>query len=405
MGYKIPQIAGNSNAISASNPYITCVNSELTQANTEAWVQFYVTKPGKFSGLSVSVAGANASGTSTFTFRKNGSDGAQSLTIPSGTTGIFSDTTNEDAVAVGDLINVRVSYSAGTITPSSVTIFFEAYDGTSTSFLMSASGSASLTAANLTRYVGPNGPLPTNLGTEHIAQNILNHDCTISDFGVYISANARATNTTFRVRKNGANTSLTAVVGGGVTGLVQSGNSDSLAVSDLFNYQFVTSTGSQNITIRNIQSTLTSDKADEITILANASFVRSSTAANIWGKVAGTLGVNTGTEVTQRVYLGLECEVSRFSLYVSINASNRDMDIYLRAGSADTNNVIANARGVTGWQQDTANVQSIFPNNQLAFRSINTGTSGSGNVTYTATSFLVKLPPLPTAFRPQIIWW
>lgn len=406
-GQLIPQVVGfNPSALSA-NYYTGGVNANGSASANEAEVQFYVTKDGTFSGLSVNITASNATGDSTLTFRKNSADGNNTVTFASGVTGLVQDTTHTDTVAVGDLINFQLSYTAGTATFSSWTIMFEADDGSTTQFNMSAGQPAGYGNNNAIRYMYPVGTLVTNLTTESLTQNWIQHDCVLSNYGVYVSANTRTTTTTFRPRVNGAD----APASGGVvqytstqTGLKRNTSTTvTLTAGDLFDLSWVTGGSGNLITISNIQYTLTSDNPREITMMGGSVFTRSSTASAILGRVASGLGSASGTETQNRVFLGVDGEISKFALYVSANTSNRDMDILLRISGASGNNVVSNTLSTTGWLQDTTHTDTITASDYLAFRSlISSGGAGTGNVTYTALSYLITLPDLAT-FRPIIM--
>ncbi len=396
-GYKVPHVVSFNGASTIGANYYPIVHARATATATEAEVQFYVPKAGTFTGLSVLVAAANATGDTTVKFRKNGADGNNTVTIGSTLTGLFQDTTNSDSVSAGDLINMQITYTAGTITLNSVTIFFEASDGSTTQFLMAASALASFATNNTTRYTYPVGNLLSST-TEPIVQNMINHGSVASNFGAYVSANARTTNTTFRFRKNAGNGNQSVVFGSGVSGLLRdTSNTDSITAGDLVNFSFSTLGSGGNINIRNFQITLVSDNPQQITFLGASAFTRSSTASSIWISPIGGLGTNTSTETQQKMFIGSVGEVSKFGIYVSANASNRDMSIRMRISGTNGNNDITNLQGTTGWFQDTTNTDTITSTDTIAIRSLVTaGGTGTGNVTYNATTFLFTLPASAT---------
>ncbi len=403
-GHKVPHIVGFNPSTIAAGYYTGGVNANGQSAAAEAEVQFYITKAGTYTGLSVNVTVANATGDSTLTFRKNGADGNNTVTVSSGATGLFQDTTNSDTVAVGDLVNFNLTYTAGSAAFSSWTILFEADDGSTTQFNMAAGQPAGYGNNNAIRYMYPVGTLVTNLTTESLTQNMINHNCVMSNFGVYVSANTRTTTTTFRPRVNAAD----APSSGGVvqytstqTGLRRNTSTTvTLTAGDLIDLSWVTGGSGNLITISNIQYTLTSDNPREITIMGGSVFARSSTASAIFGRVADNLGLNTGTETQNRVFVGASGDISKWAIYVSSNLSTRDMDIVLRISGATGTNSVTNTLSTTGWLQDTTHTDAITASDYLAFRSlVNSGGAGTGNVTYNATSFLLTLPDLAT-FTP-----
>lgn len=405
MAQKTPQIVSFGSG-TLSNTYYPIVMANGTGSGTEIDVQFRVSKPGTFSNLSALVGTANASGDTTIRFRKNGADGNQTVTIPQSSTAGVEDTTNTDSVASGDLVNVSISYTAGSIALSSMTILFEADDGTTTQFLMTIGFPAGFTNNNTTRYHTPVGNIiTTNFTSEVQAANLIQHDMVASDFAVYIPTNARTTNTTFRVRKNSANQSQVVTFGSTVTGLiVDTTNTDSFSVNDVLNFSTTTAGGGNGISIRNMQLTLTSDVDGEMTLLANTSWTRSSTASDLFGSVVGALGAAADAEVFHRARLLRNAEASGLAIYISSNASNRDVNVHLRVNGSNGNNTFLNSAGTTGWFQDTTNSDSISDTQNINFRSLAVS-AGTGNTSYTLISLKLTLEEIATLKIISSGWW
>ncbi len=77
-----------------------------------------------FSHLSTYVFFNSADAAVVFTFRKNGGDGNQQLSIPAGTTGYYEDTVNTDSVSTGDNLATEGDASAVTAALGVVTAMF-----------------------------------------------------------------------------------------------------------------------------------------------------------------------------------------------------------------------------------------------------------------------------------------
>ncbi len=389
-GYKVPHIVGVSEVL--GNGRFFPVATTWQSSTSESDVEFHVTKDGTFSGLVAVIYSANTSGDSTFTFRKNGSNGNQSVTVAQNTTGIHQDTINSDTVSVGDTISIGLTTTAGSIGISSLTILFEADDGSTTQFLMTRASFA-FSNNNTFRYIVPAGELLVNNFTnESAASNYIFNDSVASNLGVYVSANARSTSTTFRFRKNESFGNQIVQFNGGESGFISdSSNTDSLSANDLINFRLQTYGGGNAITIKNIQLTLTSDNPREVSLMSGGTFVRSSTGAAIYGRIAGGTGNPSGTETSNNSVLGVDATLSNFSIYTSVNASNRDMTIAFRNGFSNGNQSVTNNAGVTGWSQDLSNSDVVAPLDRINFRSLATS-SGSGNVTYMNVSQLLTFP-------------
>lgn len=390
-GYKVPHIIGVSNT--AGNGTYFSASMSWGSSSVEANVEFHVTKDGTFSGLTTLTDSANTSGDSTFTFRKNGSDGNQSVTVAQNTAGINQDTVNSDSVSEGDTVSIGLTTTAGSIGIASLTILFEADDGSTTQFLMSRGSPSAFGNNNTVRYIVPVGEIiTTNFTNESNASNYIMTDAVASNLGVYILDNTRTTDTRFALRKNGALGNQLVTFSGGQTGFASDSiNTDSIAADDLINFRMQTFGSGNQITLRNIQLTLTSDNPQEMTLLGGGPYVRSSTGAALYGRVGGGSGNPSGNEVNNNSVLGVDATLSKFSIYTSANASNRNMTITFRSGFSNGNQSVTNNAGVTGWSQDLSNSDVVAPLDRIDFRTQATS-AGSGNVTYMNVSQLLTFP-------------
>lgn len=88
------------------------VNATENFAKFQLWADFVLTK------MNVRVTTNTRNGTGTVKLRVNGADGNNNVSVPSTTTGLFSDTTNSDTVTESDEVNFAYSVagSSGSIT-------------------------------------------------------------------------------------------------------------------------------------------------------------------------------------------------------------------------------------------------------------------------------------------------
>lgn len=108
-----------SSSISTTTAVYNVLSGRQTNSTTpgESAAQIKASQSMIFSNLSVGIAGNAATAASTFRFRKNAANGNQVISIASGATGYFTDTTNTDAVVAADELNYSwVSGSAGAVT-------------------------------------------------------------------------------------------------------------------------------------------------------------------------------------------------------------------------------------------------------------------------------------------------
>lgn len=84
-------------------------HGEHPKSATESAITFKAPYDGTLSGLRIRIpSGTFNTANATARIRINGADGNQNLSIPTGTTGFFEDTTNTDSVLQGDEITVRL---------------------------------------------------------------------------------------------------------------------------------------------------------------------------------------------------------------------------------------------------------------------------------------------------------
>lgn len=98
-------------------------NSDTTESNWD----FPIPKAGTLKNFYVRVKSNTANQACTLTIRKNGADTALTLTVPSSTSGTFSDTSNTVSVAAGDLITIKdvSTTTSGTATLISCSMVLE----------------------------------------------------------------------------------------------------------------------------------------------------------------------------------------------------------------------------------------------------------------------------------------
>lgn len=111
-------------ALANSSSFYTTFGA-IVAGGSEAATQFKIHLAFTASKLGIMISAntiATGSG-STFTFRKNGANGNQTVSIPTSTTGYFEDTVDTDSIASGDLITSQFSGGGtGTATSASIAI-------------------------------------------------------------------------------------------------------------------------------------------------------------------------------------------------------------------------------------------------------------------------------------------
>ncbi len=214
---------------------------------TESTIQTKLRSPGTLKNFMFSVASNARTTATTANSRVNGANGNLAISVGASATGFFEDTTNSDALNVGDLIDFAVTTGtgAGTITGGVLKAELVTADG---SFLLGESSSAQTLAANLTRYM-PFGAASERDATESLVQQQALYPFVGSMLQITIAANSLTAASTFSSRKNGAAGNQSISIGSGATGLFEDTvNQDVYAASDLLSCQLVTGATGTTIT-------------------------------------------------------------------------------------------------------------------------------------------------------------
>lgn len=187
-----------------------------------------------------------------FTLRTNAADTALTVSVASSSgAGVFEDTANTAAVVTGDDLNWKIvgGGSSGTFTLNAIKVESESTTGKAQLLVHDAVGTA-FSIASAFRFFALGG-LITFSATESDAQQAAPEAVTLSELHVILSANTRASSTSFGVRKNTGIGTLQVVVaastGAGV--FTDVSHSDAIAATDLVNAYAATGTGSGGFTL------------------------------------------------------------------------------------------------------------------------------------------------------------
>lgn len=120
------------NAGNANDTTYYEIGGRIINNGTESTAQIIAGIPMTLSNLALRISQNSVNGSSVLTFRKNAGNGNQTVTVPSSTTGTFTDSSNTDSVAdADDLIDHAFvkGGSSGTITPTFITMLAEVVTG------------------------------------------------------------------------------------------------------------------------------------------------------------------------------------------------------------------------------------------------------------------------------------
>jgi len=210
--------------------------SALGLTTTESDHHWKVLAGGSLKALFV-VGTNNGANPLTFKTRINGADGTNIVTLGSGASGQFEDTTHTDTIAAGDTINLSVT--AGLAMVSSNFPLLSAELVTDAAYTIGAlNGNVFLSAAT-TYYNGLAGELESTTTEADVRQEVpVSH--TFSKMTSHVISNGVTATSTIRFRKNGANGNQSISIGSGATGFFEdASNSDAVVATDEVNYQTV----------------------------------------------------------------------------------------------------------------------------------------------------------------------
>jgi hypothetical protein len=336
--------------------------------------------------LRVIVATNTRAAQSSVTTRLNAADTAQVATITASTTGTYTDLTDTVSVTAGDTVGYKaiVGSTSGNLLISSITANHESA-GQAFNF-WAAAGSVSSTTASVTRYLNPVGNITAVQTTDANAQTYAPAAGTISNLRIYVTA-ARATATTVRSRVNAANGAQSVSVTG--TGAFEdTSNSDTLAAADLFNYSFVTGTGTDTLTIVGLSYKYTPSTAHVTALGAGPgqSAVLGAGVTRYFVPSGLLLAVNT--ESQSQIAMPYAGTLGTLSATVSANswvAPTATATFVLRVGGVDSTLTYAIIDGATGSFFDITNSVSVAAGDLVSIK-------GSGaTASITIRSMGVKL--------------
>lgn len=189
----------------------------------------------------------NVAGTSTSRTRKNGGNGAQSVSIPASTTGAFEDAANSDSIVAGDTVDYQLVAGGPTGWMTWCEIQLKS-NSAGRQVTAAEAGSILTLASGLTRYVTPEGTCQSYATTEADAQIALAAFAAKNMF-VLIRANSLNGATTIRIRKASANSALSVSVPAATTGVFEdTANTDAFLAANALDSSIVTGGDAGTIT-------------------------------------------------------------------------------------------------------------------------------------------------------------
>ena len=346
---------------------------------------------GSFSNLFTYSPTNTASVNSTITLQKSQADSALTVTYGSDQTGIKEDTSNSVSFANTDEAEWKISIpsepGSNTLTITLIGVQFTPDDSSKCVGFFTASGNNNVDWASATRYY-TNGSTVSDT-SETNEKYRCRFAFTSSNLFVYISSNARTTDTIIKTRKNAANGAQSVTYTNGQTGVKEdTTNSDTLAVGDDFCYGILTSTGTEIALLKIISSMLVST-ANIFPLVAGYSggTAVGPTVTTYFGIAGGIITTST-TEANYQIYPRFDFTASELGSYVSANTNAvLDCVVTLRDNGAGSGISVTYTAGQTGLKNDSVNTTVISSGtDEIDYEVANSDVTGS--VTFTWLSCL-----------------
>ena len=350
---------GSGTSTANTTQFLSVVGEHNAPTATEAEAEIVFRTAGTLSRLGVRLSTNGISGgTTVFTLRKNGVD--QSLTVSFGAsaTGYQEDLTHTVSVSAGDKICLKSvpGGATGTFLIRIISLGFVATSGDAVQILGNYQSNA-VAVASTTRYYPLTGRFQ-NTSTEASTKVRQRTAGTYAKLMIYVSANARTNNTTFKSRKNGSDGNLSITIGAGATGVFEdTSNSDTVVPGDDYNLATTLGTGTESITYTVCKVEFTS-VVEMKGILETANTGSSADiAANTttYLPIGGSSINTTDTNAKRRIRNG-KILIDNLHVYVSTNTVTADSTVTLRVNGVDTALAVTITNATTGLFVDTSDV-------------------------------------------------
>lgn len=350
--------------------------------NNEGQAQTQLNTGGTLSNFFFGIRTNTINATRTIRIRKNGTNGSQSVSVPSSSTGHFQDNTNTDSISPGDDIAIEAAAagSSGNMQYFFLGYLFAATTDTATIWCVSSgngSGNQNYNGTS-TSYYSTVAGFQWNSTNETYAQMEMQDNGTWKNLTVKVRTNARTTTTTARTRKNGGNGNQSVSISASSTGIfTDSTNTDTLVAGDDICYQLVTGTGTENFRVDCINSDfVTTDSIGQCTSADNNPATIGSGATQ-WNGIAAIGPGDVPNEdeidfVTQLAFTG-----SRMGCRVSANSLNGSTTLRTRKNANNGNQSVSIGSSTTGLFTDTTHTDSYAIGDIVNYQIVTGGTSGN----------------------------
>lgn len=378
------QVISNSSGIFTATRYFRLASGSLVADATETNRQVVYRTAGTVSKVAVRVSTNATTGNSTFKVRINAADGNISITVTSGTTGVFEDNSNTDTVSSTDLLAYEfIPGSVNNVLLTWVRCLFAASSNT----VIRYSGGGGVATAAQTRFY----PLTYDANpflTESSVRTELGISGTLKNLSLYVSSNARTTNTTLRTRINAGDGNLLLTVGSGATGTFEdTSNTDTIAATDEVNLEIEVGSGSGTINLTTFALDV-ENTSNKFPIIFGSQTTVNAGNSRHWSP-SGYSTAGTSVAATSGISPTFDCTLSDAWLNVVSNSLNVNIPCEIQKNGVATAISITVTAGATGEFTDSSS--DTFDEADLISWNT-TAPAGSGSVILGQWSAVVEGP-------------
>jgi hypothetical protein len=372
---------------------------------TEANKQILHRSPGTLSQLYVKVTANTINATSTIIVRKNAADTGLSLTVGANATGAFENTIDTISVAAGDKLNYQTTPGAatGTMSISVLSVLFEATINTVTRLATSGTA-ANYATASVSRYNLIAGNHTVTSTTEPGMKCKIRKAGTGKNLAVYVSANARTTDTTVRTRKNALNGNCLITIGPGATGWFEdTTNSDTLAIADDYDIVTTTSTGTQTLTVQSTSLDFINTSGWGVSFNARGATFTINAASTNYFPIGGATNAGSGEGGSQQK-TRIRTQYSDLIInVVTTNTITADSTLKLRKNGVDTSLTVTIPASTIGLFSDTTHTEIFTETDDINLQLVGGSTGTSLSMSSITMSIAEILPVLKTLSETDTI--
>ena len=229
----------------------------------------------------------------------------------------------------------------------------------------------------MSRYNGVAGHHSSGTGSEIQNKSKIRKAATGKNLAIYVSANARTTDTLVRTRKNAVNGACLITIPPGGTGWFEdTTNSDTLAVGDDYAIVVVTGTGTEIMTVQSMSIDLVTTSQWGSTFNGRTATFTVNAGSIQYFPIGG--GLNTGTaEISARQKTRMPVQFSELVVHVVTNTLTADSTFKVRKNGVDTSITTTVPAGASGYFFDSSNTETFSDSDDISFQIIAgaTGTS------------------------------